>query len=139
MTDTTSRDLTASDILAADDRVTEKLFVPEWGGNVYLRTISGTERDEFEKTLLLERINPQTGETENVQDLSNIRAKLLVCVMCDKDGNAIFTTQHIAQLGAKSAAALTRVYNRASKLNKVSESDVQELAGNSASEATDTL
>jgi len=138
----TARDLSASDILAAEDRKTVKLYVPEWGGNVYLRTISGTERDEFEKTLLVERLelNAQgLPEMKEVQDLSNIRAKLLVRVLCDAEGKSIFTADHIAALGAKSAAALTRVYNKASELNKVSDKDIKELAGNSDGEATATL
>ena len=133
-------DLSAADILGAPDRITEKLYVPEWKGNVYIRTISGSERDEFEKTLMKERmqINAESGQMEMVQeqDLSNVRSKLLVRVLCDKDGAPIFTVEHIAALGDKSAAALTRVYNRASAQNRVSDADVKELAGNSDGEAT---
>lgn len=142
MESTTTRDLSASDILAVEDRKTEKLYVPEWGGNVYIRTISGAERDEFEKTLVVERLelNAQgLPEKVEVQDLSNIRAKLLVRVLCDAEGKPIFTTDHIAALGDKSAAALTRVYNKASELNKVSDKDIKELAGNSDGEATASL
>ena len=34
-------------ILAADDLPRETVHVPEWGGDVYVRTMSGTDRDAF--------------------------------------------------------------------------------------------
>ena len=42
-------------ILAADDLPRETVHVPEWGGDVYVRTMSGTDRDAFETSLIARR------------------------------------------------------------------------------------
>ena len=42
-------------ILAADDLPREKVNVPEWGGEVLVRTMSGTDRDAFEASLQIGR------------------------------------------------------------------------------------
>ena len=41
-------------ILAAEDLKTETVAVPEWGGEVRVRTLTGTERDAFESGLVAE-------------------------------------------------------------------------------------
>ena len=40
--------LTKDAILQAQDSKLEKLEVPEWGGHVFIKSMSGTERDNFE-------------------------------------------------------------------------------------------
>ena len=40
-----SKILTAQDIFDADDRIVEKVEVPEWGGSVYVRAMTGTADD----------------------------------------------------------------------------------------------
>ncbi len=44
--------LTKEAILAADDLPRETVLMPEWGGDVYVRTMSGTDRDAFESSLI---------------------------------------------------------------------------------------
>ncbi len=43
--------LTKDDILGADDLATEDVEVPEWGGCVRVRALTGTERDAFEAAM----------------------------------------------------------------------------------------
>jgi hypothetical protein len=123
------RDLGRAEILGAEDFRIEKLYVPEWKGNVYLRTITGTQRDRFEAALVL------GGKQTN----DDVRAKFLVEALCDAGGTPIFTQEDIAALGAKSAAGLTRCYNKASAMNALSNGDVDDIAKNSGGEATDIL
>jgi hypothetical protein len=40
--------LTKEQILSADDIKTETVLVPEWGGDVIVRGLSGVERDAYE-------------------------------------------------------------------------------------------
>ena len=40
--------LSKAKILAANDVTTETIDVPEWGGEVAIKTLSGVERDQFE-------------------------------------------------------------------------------------------
>lgn len=113
--------LSKQDILKADDSKTVELDVPEWGGKVLIGTMSGFARDQFEAAII--------GKNGGVNS-TNIRAKLAASTLMDNKGNLLFTDKDIAALGKKSAAALDRVFEAAQKLNRISESDVEELAKN---------
>lgn len=112
-------------ILAASDAVTEDVHVPEWGGTVRVRGLSGTERDEFESSMLVKR-----GKHRDVS-LINARAKLVSLAVVDENGARVFTDHDVVDLGHKSATALTRVYEVVSRLSGLSDEDVDELEGNS--------
>lgn len=116
--------LTAEQILAADDRPIEELEVPEWGGSVFIRTMSGDERDSFEADMVQNR----SGDPS--RDIRGFRAKLAAHVLCDESGSRLFTDAQIKELGAKSAAALDRVMMKAQSVNRMSNEDIEELAGN---------
>ena len=44
--------LTRNEILAVDDLQTQKVDVPEWGGSVYVRGLTGSERDALEASIV---------------------------------------------------------------------------------------
>jgi hypothetical protein len=119
--------LKKDEILKCDDKPTKKVEVPEWGGHVFVRTMSGTERDSFEQSML---VNPGKGNEANY---SNIRAKLCARTICDKGGNRLFNDSDVAALGEKSAAALDRIFTVAQDLNGVSTDDVEAMVKNSES------
>lgn len=110
--------LTRDQILKASDLKTEVVRVPEWGGTVNVRTMTGSERDRFEAEFLKDRSK-------------DFRAKLAAFTLCDPSGALLFSEEDIPALAAKSVSALQRVYNVALRLNAVSRDDVSELAGNS--------
>lgn len=112
-------------ILAAQDLVYEIVDVPEWGGKVRIKGMTGSERDAFESSML-----QGTGKNQKITT-ADIRAKLCARTIVDNDGKRLFNDGEIAKLGAKSAAALDRVFDKASKLSKISSEDVEELAKNS--------
>ena len=109
-------------ILSANDRTVEVVAVPEWGGDVTVKTMSGTERDAFEQSIV---------QGKDKMDLANVRARLCVRCIVGDDGERVFGDGDAIALGAKSAAALDRVFGAAQKLNGLSADDVEELAGNS--------
>jgi hypothetical protein len=113
--------LTKEQILNASDSKIEAIDIPEWGGQVFIRTISGTERDNFEQSIV-------KGKGT---DLTNLRAKFCVLVICDESGNRIFNDNHVSVLGKKSAAALDRIFDAGRKLNGMTDGDVKELEKNS--------
>ena len=115
--------LTKDQILEADDMSTQTVAVPEWGGDVLVGTLTGKQRDKFET----EFASASKGE----RGMDNIRAKLCALSLRDEDGNSIFTLKDVNELGTKSAAALDRVFTAALSLNGFTQSDVDELAGNS--------
>ena len=116
--------LTAGEILAADDLVKELVKVPEWGGDLYIKTMSGTDRDSFEDDITKTR-----GKKVDV-NMKNIRARLVVKTACDEGGTLLFTEDQAQALGLKSAKALDRCFSTAQKLNGLSANDVEDLAKN---------
>ena len=112
-------------ILAAPDIEYEIVKVPEWGGQVRVKGLTGTERDAWEASLLIGR-----GRAQKV-DMSDIRAKLCARTIVDMEGNRVFKDNEVNKLGQKSAAALDRVYSVATRLSKISSEDIDELAKNS--------
>lgn len=112
--------LSKEQILAADDLKHEVVHVPEWGGDVHIRVMTGTERDRFEASV-------GVGGQMN---LANIRARLLSLVVCDESGKRLFADADVEALGAKSGAALDRLFAAAQRLNGLSKQDIEELQGN---------
>jgi hypothetical protein len=111
-------------ILAADDIQVEDVEVPEWGGIVRVRGLSGTERDAFEAASL-------QGRGKNVQvNLRNLRARLVQKAVVDERGELLFRPVDVEQLGRKSAAALQRLFEPAARLSGLTEDDMEELAKN---------
>ncbi len=116
--------LSRDDILKAQDLPSETVHIPEWGGDVIVKTLTGKERDAFETSLY------EGSGNNRRQNLKNIRAKLVVRAVVDAEGNRIFTDADVEKLGNKSAAALDRIFDIVQRRNKISESDMEEMAGN---------
>ena len=121
--------LTREQILTADDLPRELVKVPEWGGEVWVRTLTGRERDTFESEMILYR--PKAAAVPNAEALNQTRARLCARAMCDEHGNRLLSDSDVEVLGTKSAAALDRVYEVAARLSKISAKDVEELEKNS--------
>ena len=83
--------------------------------------MSGFARDRFESSLV------GTGGGANMQ---NIRAKLVAASVVDEDGELMFSNNDIIKLGKKSSVALDKVFSAAQELNKITDSEVDELAKN---------
>lgn len=98
-----------------------KVPVPEWGGVVFVKELSGKERDLFE-------ISQLEGKTGNKRiNLVNMRAKLVAYSVCDEKGKRLFQEQDAVRLGDLSSKALTRVYVEASRLSGLTPEDVEDL------------
>lgn len=118
--------LTAAQILAADDIKIEEVEIPEWGGKVYVRTLTGRERDAFEASTVSE-------EGVAVQ-LRNLRARFAAIVCCNEEGERLFPTdQAESALGSKSSVPLDRIWDAGRALNRMDEDSIEELAKNSES------
>lgn len=116
--------LSKSDILAVDDRQVEDIEVPEWGGEVRMRGLTGKQRDSYEASILDQR----GGERKVV--LANARAKLVALCAIDENGTRLFSGDEISQLGNKSAVALERLFDAARRLSGMSERDLEKLTEN---------
>jgi hypothetical protein len=115
--------LSRDDILKAEDCRTQEVDVPEWGGTVLVRGMTGRERDQFE-TSMLER--GRGGRM--VPNTANTRAKVVARCVVDEDGTRLFTDADVAALGEKSGAAIDRVFEVAATLSGLAERDREEMA-----------
>lgn len=116
--------LTRDAILQADDLLVGDVEVPEWGGVVRVRGLTGAERDAFESEIVELRGRKAKLNTQN------FRAKLVARSVVDEDGQRLFSDRDAQLLGQKSASALQRVFEVAQRLSGLSETDVEELIGN---------
>ena len=114
--------LTRENILEIQDIQIELVHVPEWGGDVYVKGMTGAERDKFESSLVVLRGKSQT------LNMANIRAKLASLTICDENGKRLFSEQDVQVLSQKSASALQRVFVVAQKLSRIGDEDIEELA-----------
>ena len=113
-------------VLNADDAVTEDVYVPEWGGWIIIKGMSGQERDDYEAEIVT-----MTGKGKMQYTPENARAKLVVDTAINPDGSMMFSDKDVFDLGKKSAAALQRAFKVAQKLAGLSDEDMEELLGNS--------
>lgn len=125
--------LSRIDILDAVDYQTEEVDVPEWGGIVVVKSMSGTERDAFEASLI-----DQTGKSQKMK-IENIRAKLVARTIINPETKELlFTPADIEALGRKSAAALDRVFGVSQRLSKITKDDIDDLEKNSKTDLSDS-
>jgi spore maturation protein CgeB len=116
--------LSKAAILAASDVRTEKVAVPEWGGDVHIKTLSGTERDAFEDGYSNEK-------------MKNFRPRFLVLTLCDDKGDRLFTDAEVDALGKKSSTVLAKLFEKAWALNAFRAEDVDALGKDSPSDQSD--
>ena len=123
--------LSRDEILAAADMTYEDVDVPEWGGAVRVKALSGAERDQFESSVI-ERRGKKTR-----WNMSNLRARLVALSVVDESGKRLFRFSDVEALGAKSAAALQRVFDVAMRLSGMRQEDVDELLENFTDDQSD--
>lgn len=115
--------LSREEILNAQDLKAIEVKVPEWGGSVLVRMMTGTERDHFER---------EQYELSKIGKLGdNARARLVARVVVGEDNKPIFTSDDVTKLGERSSAALERIVRAASRLNKLDVTEVEQVAKNS--------
>lgn len=102
-------------ILGAQDLKHVDVDVPEWGGTVRVRMMTGSERDAFEAGTVIR----QGKKVE--ANLVNIRARLVSLCAIDENGVRLFSEADVEALAAKSGAALGRLFEACQKLNGLTE------------------
>lgn len=117
-----SKYLTRDEILTVSDITIREVDVPEWGGSVFVKGMTGTERDHFEMSII------RTNGKEANLNMENIRAKLAAQTVCDAEGTLLFKPSDIKHLTKKSAAALQRIFKVAQELSGLGDEEIQELA-----------
>ena len=117
--------LTKEVLLAAQDLKIETVAVPEWGGEVRVRSMTGAARDAYEQWLMHQR-----GGSDGPVSMPNLRARMVALSVVDEAGKLMFDEADIEALGEKSARALDRVYAAATRLNAMGDKEIEALAKN---------
>jgi hypothetical protein len=113
--------LEAAAILGRRDLVPVWVEVPEWGGGVFVRAMTGRERDAFEAAGL--------GGGKKF-DTTNFRARLAAATVCDAQGALLFAPHQADALGEKSSGALNRIFEVAAPLSGLTQEDEDALTKN---------
>lgn len=117
--------LDRSGLLKKEELKKEKVDLGN-GEFVFVRQMTGRERDRFEQSLFKEE------DGKMVRSLDDFRAKLAVNTICGEDGKNLLQPQDIVVLSTNmSAARLEKIVEIAQKLNKISEEDKEAMVKNS--------
>ncbi len=124
--------LTKDEILKIRDLKVEPIDIPEWGGVVYVRGMTGEERDKFESSI----VQMAAGGEQKI-NMKNVRARMACYTLCDEDGNRLFFDSEINELAKKSALALQRIFEVAQRLSGIGQVEMDSLLKNSESSQAD--
>lgn len=124
--------LTRDQIRNVSDIKTEEVDVPEWGGSVLVKALTGQERDTLEESMLVTR-----GSKREV-NLHNLRARMVAAACVGDGGGPLFTVADVEWLSQKAAAPLDRVFTVAQRLAGMSREDVEDLTKNSGSDRNES-
>lgn len=102
---------------------------------VYVRQMTGHDRDVFENSIMKARRNSK-GIIETYDTiLENFRTKLLVMTLCDDKGELLLTIADADALGkSMSAKKIDKIVEAAQKINAISEQDKEDLVKNSVAD-----
>ena len=121
-----SKALNAGDIFGNVDVVREKFEIQEWGGHIYLQTMSAEALDVYESSVYV--ADEETGKFKF--DHKNATAKLIAACAVDESGKKIFSSDaHVKELGKKNAKVLKRIYYECQRINKLSIAEQEDEEG----------
>jgi len=112
--------LTVGKILDSGDISYEPLEIPEWGGKVLLKSLSGEERDRVES--LARRFS--AGE------IPGYSAEIAAMTVCDGNKKLLFADADLPRLRKKSGAILRKIFDAVDRQNLLTPNGIQDAAKN---------
>jgi hypothetical protein len=120
--------LSRDQILGAEDINIRYLEVPEWGGTVRIKELTGSDRDALEASFI-----ERNHDGSYARNTVNIRAKYAAISIVDENGEQMFSFGDIEMLGRKSATALDRVFEAVTEASGMTKQELERIEGNSDS------
>ena len=114
--------LTVAEIRAVEDRKLEMVDIPEWGGAVYLRPMSGVERDEMEGLAI--RIDDATERGQAIKKF------FVLELVVNEDGEKLFKEEDWVWLMKKSSSAILKIVRHVREDNGLGPQAAEETAKN---------
>lgn len=120
------KQLSAADIVAADDLVVREVKVPEWGGTVLVRSLTGEDRASYLASIVTTgpdgKLVPQVGRAD---------LQLAYLSLINPDGSRMFTDRAgFEALAGKSNRALKRITDVAEEISGLGKDAVEAAEGN---------
>ena len=113
--------LTKDDIFKADDLPTKDMDIPEWGGTLTIRTLTGAERDEWESAFV----------NQDKIDIRGLKSRLVQLTTMNGDGQQMFTKADLQKINSKSASVIDRIFQVSQRLSGLTKEDAEEMVENS--------
>ena len=124
--------LNLDEILKVNDAVKIKVIVPEWGGSVYLKSMTSLDRDRYEALVMKSKQNGSLKAWEG------LRARVVANCLCDEQGVRIFPedTNDWQKLNGKNSAIVSMLFEKCMTISGLgaeaegeSENDLRSLTG----------
>lgn len=106
------------EILALDDFTFADVQVPEWGGKVRVRSLSGAQRGVVQNLV-------KKNATEGIEELLVVMA-----VVDPESGKRVFTKAHLEALKAKSSAPVTLIAKKVMEISGITEAKTEDAEKN---------
>ena len=113
--------LSKDDIFKADDLPTKDMDIPEWGGTLTIRTLTGAERDEWESAFV----------NQDKIDIRGLKSRLVQFTTMNGDGQQMFTKADLQKINSKSASVIDRIFQVSQRLSGLTKEDAEEMVENS--------
>lgn len=113
--------LTKEQILQSNTVTTEKVAVPEWGGEIILKSLSANDQDVIDSLLLKGKAEGGTYD--------GYRAVVLSRAIVDEQGKRLFTPEEVAALGEQDKTVIDRLIEKVRNLTPA-DATAEELAKN---------
>ena len=107
------------------------LPITVWGKDLFIRRMSGRERDAYESSLVQVK-----GKSRSV-NLVNLRARLAVLCLVDEEGKRVFTDGDADELGLGDCVELDKIYTAAREHNGLDKEELDDAEKNSLSTQPD--
>jgi|GEM_PF-180163 len=134
--------LSRDQILNASDLETTFVDSKEWGGRVYIRELTATDRSRFDEAFYTARQSieqeaggrsargkrrhrPAAKVTTSVEiHAARIKTLLVYLSVCDESGKRLFDDDRdLEKLGTKSSKAINEIYEASARFNGIAEED----------------
>ncbi len=115
-----NKNLTVADLLGIEDTSIVKLPIPEWNGNVFIKSLSAHERSEIEDLFM--------GVMQKNSGSGKFRRELIRRTLVTEDGTRMVEDEAMANhLMKKNANAVERIFDKACEVNGFRQKDVDTL------------
>jgi len=110
--------LTLEQIKEVDDIDTVDVEIPEWGGTVKVRGMSGRQRSNLEQKI------------SNNAPIGELKMSLITSCTLGEKGDPLFTPADKKWLQEKGAGPIETIFSEICKLSGITEQDVEDAEGN---------